>query len=94
MRKTLTIEWALADILCTDVQLPVLARGTPGFTGADLSNLVNVAAIQAAVENSDKVYMRHFEFAKDRIMMGSERKSAVMTPEVHAPTNEHLTVRL
>jgi ATP-dependent Zn protease len=49
----------------------VLARGTPGFTGAELANLVSMAAIQAAVENRDSVSMKNFEYAKDKIIMGA-----------------------
>jgi cell division protease FtsH len=62
-----------------DVKPSILARGTPGFSGADLANLVNEAALFAARENSKDVNMSHFERAKDKIMMGSERRSMVMS---------------
>ncbi len=64
--------------LAPDVSLPVLARGTPGFSGADLANLVNEAALLAARRNKTMVTMQDFEDAKDKVMMGSERKSMVM----------------
>ena len=64
--------------LAEDVDFSIIARQTPGFTGADLANLVNEAALLAARENSEKVYMRHFEEAKDKIIMGVARKSAVI----------------
>ncbi|MBM3579345.1 MAG: ATP-dependent metallopeptidase FtsH/Yme1/Tma family protein [Alphaproteobacteria bacterium] len=61
-----------------DVDLKILARGTPGFAGADLANLVNEAALTAARHNQKMVTMQNFEEAKDKIMMGTERKSMVM----------------
>lgn len=64
-----------------DVDFAILARQTPGFTGADLSNLVNEAALLAARVNSEKVMMKHFEEAKDKIIMGVARKSAVIEEE-------------
>ncbi len=63
----------------TNVNPSIIARGTPGFSGADLANLVNEAALFAARENSKDVNMSHFERAKDKIMMGSERRSMVMS---------------
>lgn len=66
--------------------MQVIARGTPGFSGADLANLVNVAALKAAKEGALAVNMAALEFAKDRIMMGAERKSAVISN-----TNRKLT---
>jgi cell division protease FtsH len=62
-----------------DVSLEKLARGTPGFAGADLENLVNEAALLAARRNKDKVDMNDFELAKDKVMMGAERRSMVMS---------------
>ncbi len=62
-----------------DVDVDVLARGTPGFSGADLANLANVAAIKASNDSKKAIDMADLEFAKDRIMMGAERKSAVVT---------------
>jgi cell division protease FtsH len=66
-----------------------IARGTPGFSGADLANLVNEAALFAARENSREVAMGHFERAKDKIMMGAERKSMVMTEKEKRLTAYH-----
>ncbi len=62
-----------------NVDLKVLARGTPGFSGADLMNLVNEAALMAARRNKRMVTMQEFEDAKDKIMMGAERRSSAMT---------------
>src|SRR5512139_3773282 len=65
--------------LAPNVDLKVLARGTPGFSGADLANLVNEAALMAARRNKRLVTMAEFEDAKDKIMMGAERRSSAMT---------------
>ena len=65
--------------LADDVDLELLARGTPGFAGADLENLVNEAALLAARQNKDRVAMNDFELAKDKVMMGSERKSMIIS---------------
>lgn len=65
--------------LSSDVNPTLIARGTPGFSGADLANLVNEAALFAARENKKNVEMTDFEYAKDKIMMGAERRSMVMT---------------
>jgi len=72
-----------------NVKATLIARGTPGFSGADLANLVNEAALFAARENSKEVYMEHFERAKDKIMMGSERKSMVMSDDEKKLTAYH-----
>ncbi|GAA5543421.1 ATP-dependent metallopeptidase FtsH/Yme1/Tma family protein [Ochrobactrum soli] len=74
--------------LAPNVDLKVVARGTPGFSGADLMNLVNEAALMAARRNKRLVTMQEFEDAKDKIMMGAERRSA-MTPEEKANTAYH-----
>ncbi len=75
--------------LDTDVDLDIIARGTPGFAGADLANLVNEAALLAARENKDKVSMVDFEHAKDKVMMGIERKSLVLSDEEKKNTAYH-----
>ena len=67
--------------LAPDVNLRTIARGTPGFSGADLMNLVNEAALMAARRNKRMVTQVEFEDAKDKVMMGAERKSLVMTEE-------------
>jgi cell division protease FtsH len=67
--------------LAPDVDLEIIARGTPGFAGADLENLVNEAALLAARQDKDAVARVDFELAKDKVLMGSERRSAVMTDE-------------
>ena len=71
------------------VQPKVIARGTPGFSGADLANLINEAALFAARENAPAVTMDHLEQAKDKIMMGTERKSMVMSEEEKKLTAYH-----
>jgi cell division protease FtsH len=73
----------------TDVDLSLLARQTPGFAGADLENLVNEAALLAARKNKDKVEMSDFEIAKDKVMMGSERKSMLLSLEERRNTAYH-----
>ncbi len=75
--------------LASDVDLAVLARSTPGFSGADLASLVNEAALRAARFNKMKVDMADFEFAKDKVMMGSERRSLVMSEEEKRTTAYH-----
>lgn len=72
-----------------DVQPDVIARGTPGFSGADLANLVNEAALFAARRNGRVVEMNDFELAKDKIMMGAERRSMVMTEDERKNTAYH-----
>jgi cell division protease FtsH len=72
-----------------DVDISVIARGTPGFTGADLANLVNEAALNAARYNKKIVMMTDFELAKDKVLMGAERKSMVITNEEKRVTAYH-----
>ena len=72
-----------------DVDLELLARGTPGFAGADLENVVNEAALLAARNNKDRVAMHDFELAKDKVMMGSERKSMIISYEERRNTAYH-----
>jgi cell division protease FtsH len=71
------------------VNLKVIARGTPGFTGADLANLVNEAALLAARRNRRKVGMEDFEFAKDKVLMGPERRSVIISEEEKRVTAYH-----
>ena len=72
-----------------DVKLRTIARGTPGFSGADLANLINEAALIAARGNNKYVGMDHFDHAKDKIMMGTERKSMVMSEDERKLTAYH-----
>jgi cell division protease FtsH len=72
-----------------DVDISVIARGTPGFTGADLANLVNEAALNAARYNKKLVAMGDFELAKDKVLMGAERKSMVISNEEKRVTAYH-----
>jgi cell division protease FtsH len=72
-----------------DVVLGILAAGTPGFVGADLENLVNEAALLAARQDKDKVSMMDFELAKDKVIMGTERRSMVMSVEERRTTAWH-----
>ncbi len=75
--------------LSDDVDLNVLARGTSGFCGADIANLVNEAALNAARYNQKTVMMQDFEFAKDKVMMGSERRSMIISDEEKQVTAVH-----
>jgi len=75
--------------LADDVDLSVLARGTPGFSGADLENMVNEAALSAARQNRKAVLMYDFELAKDKVLMGVERKSLILTEEEKKVTAYH-----
>jgi len=75
--------------LAPDVNARTIARGTPGFSGADLANLVNEAALLAARRNKRLVAMREFEDAKDKVMMGAERRSMVMTDDEKRMTAFH-----
>jgi cell division protease FtsH len=75
--------------LSDDVNINVLARGTSGFSGADLANLVNEAALNAARYNQKVVRMLDFEFAKDKVMMGSERRSMIINDEEKKVTAVH-----
>ncbi|MEQ9327610.1 MAG: ATP-dependent zinc metalloprotease FtsH, partial [Rhodospirillales bacterium] len=75
--------------LAPDVEPKIIARGTPGFSGADLANLVNEAALLAARKSKRVVTMQEFEEAKDKVMMGAERRSMVMTEEEKTLTAYH-----
>jgi cell division protease FtsH len=83
--KVHTKKTPLAD----DVDMSVLARGTPGFAGADLANLVNEAALLAARQNRKVVTMVDFELAKDKVLMGAERRSMILTEEDKKITAYH-----
>src|SRR5580765_76730 len=75
--------------IAEDVDVTSLARGTPGMAGADLANMVNEGALLAARRNHDKIYMADFEEAKDKVMLGAERKSLVMKDEERRLTAYH-----
>ena len=76
-------------VIAEDVDMKVIARGTPGFSGADIENLVNEAALHAARLGKEKVSMLDFEFAKDKVMMGAERKSMVISEQEKRITAYH-----
>ena len=75
--------------LADDVDLSILARGTPGFSGAEISNMVNEAALNAARNNRKSVLMYDFELAKDKVLMGAERKSLLLTEDEKKVTAYH-----
>ena len=75
--------------IAKDVDIEVLAKGTPGFSGADLENLVNEAALQAAKKNKNQLNMSDFEYAKDKVLMGKERRSLVLSDEEKRITAYH-----
>jgi len=75
--------------LADDVDFQLIARGTPGFSGADLENLVNEAALYAARQNKEKVELADFEYAKDKVLMGTERRSMVISEEEKKNTAYH-----
>ncbi|WNG18048.1 ATP-dependent zinc metalloprotease FtsH [Cystobacter fuscus] len=75
--------------LAPEVELEVIARGTPGMTGADLENLVNESALMAARQNKERVDLSDFEAAKDKVFMGPERKSMIMTEKEKRNTAVH-----
>lgn len=88
-REKILAVHALHVPLAKDVDLKVIARGTPGFSGADLANLINESALLAARRNRRTVSMAELEEAKDKVMMGSERRSMVMTEEEKRLTAYH-----
>ena len=88
-RKEILDMYAEKTKIDKDVDLNILARGTTGFSGADLYNLMNQAAVKASVDGLEAITMQVFEWAKDKILMGAERKSAVITPETAKCTAYH-----
>ncbi len=87
--KILEVHMKKIPKVAPDVDLRVIARGTPGFSGADLANLINEAALMAARNDKKLVSMYEFEQAKDKVMMGAERRSMVMTEEEKKMTAYH-----
>jgi len=88
-RRDILAMYAKKTKLSKDVDLDVLARGTVGFSGADLYNLMNQAALKASVDGLNSITMEVFEYAKDKIMMGAERKTAVITAKTARCTAFH-----
>eukprot|EP00598_Pedospumella_elongata_P002186 CAMPEP_0184967526 /NCGR_PEP_ID=MMETSP1098-20130426/877_1 /TAXON_ID=89044 /ORGANISM="Spumella elongata, Strain CCAP 955/1" /LENGTH=764 /DNA_ID=CAMNT_0027489003 /DNA_START=126 /DNA_END=2420 /DNA_ORIENTATION=+ len=88
-RKAILELYAKKMPVDKDVNFEQIARGTPGFSGAELYNLVNQAALKASLENHAKVGMGMLEWAKDKIMMGAQRRSAVISPETMKLTAYH-----
>lgn len=88
-RKEILDMYAAKTRIADDVDLSVLARGTTGMSGADLYNLMNQAAVKASVDGLEAITMQIFEWAKDKILMGAEKKSAVITPETAKCTAYH-----
>ncbi len=88
-RKQILAVHTKRSPLASDVDLDVLSRGTPGFSGADLENMVNEAALMAAKESKDLVTMADFENAKDKLLMGKERRTMVLTEEERKKTAYH-----
>jgi cell division protease FtsH len=76
-------------LVSDNLDVSVLARGTPGFTGADIENMVNEAALMAARRGKDRVEMEDFEDAKDKVLMGAERKSLIISDEEKKTTAYH-----
>ncbi len=82
-------ELYLKKIQCKDIDVDVLARGTTGFTGADIENMVNLAALKAAIDNAKFVSMKDLENAKDKVLMGPARKSRIPDEEANEITAYH-----
>lgn len=83
------LDLYLGKILTKEIDVDVLARGTTGFTGADLESMVNQAALRAAIDGADRVTMRYLENARDKVLMGPERKSRIPDEEANAITAYH-----
>lgn len=79
----------MARIKSSDIDIDQLARGTTGFTGADIENMVNQAALKAAIEGAEAVAMKHLESARDKVMMGPERKARLPDEEANRITAYH-----
>lgn len=79
----------LAKILHDEIDIDMLARGTSGFTGADLENMINQGALRAAIDGADSVTMRHLESARDKVLMGPERKARLPDEEANLITAYH-----
>ena len=88
-RRAILEVYAKKVALADDVDLDVIARGTPGFSGADLENLINEAALIAAKKDKDKIEMEDIEEAKDKVLMGKERKSTILSEEEKRLTAFH-----
>jgi cell division protease FtsH len=88
-REAILKVHAKKTVLGQDVDIRTLARGTPGFTGADLENMVNEAALMAARRSKEKVEMADFEDAKDKVLMGAERRSMIISEEEKKTTAYH-----
>lgn len=83
------LELYLKKIQCRDIDIDLLARGTTGFTGADLENMVNLAALKAAIDNAKFVSMKDLENARDKVIMGPARKSRIPDEEANEITAYH-----
>jgi ATP-dependent metalloprotease len=83
------LDLYLGKVLSKDVDVEILARGTTGFTGADLENMVNQAALRAAIDGADSVTMKYLENARDKVLMGPERKARIPDEEANTITAYH-----
>ena len=88
-REAILVVHSKKKKLAENIDLSIIAKGTPGFTGADLENLANEAALKAGRENRKEITANDFEYAKDKVMMGPERRSMVMTDEDKLTTAYH-----
>lgn len=83
------LDLYLGKVLSKDIDVEILARGTTGFTGADLENMVNQAALRAAIDGADSVTMKYLENARDKVLMGPERKTRIPDEEANMITAYH-----
>ena len=88
-REEILAVYGRKTAVADNIEWAIIARGTPGFTGADLENMVNEAALLAARSGDDKVTMQHLELAKDKVMMGAERRSLIITEKEKKITAYH-----